>query len=102
LEQIAIPFKGQLNFVVKISESKEEDDPENEVFYVAESDPRFYVAQHIYDLVNLGIPLRKTCEDPGETPFCNTDMLKRMRPEQGKDEGGGDDPRWDKLKDLFK
>lgn len=101
LEQVSIPFEGELDFVVKISDSREEDDSDNEVFYVTESDPRFYVAQHIYDLVNLGLPLRRTCEAPGETPACNIDMLKRMDPEQEKEEGEGNDPRWDKLKDLF-
>ena len=102
LAPVRIPFKGHLNFVIKLTDSDQEDDPDHEVYYVKESDPRFYFSQHIYDLVNIGLPLRSTCSDPGASPECNPEMVKRLN-QEGQDEQQEEesDPRWDKLKDLF-
>lgn len=102
LEEIAIPLKSELDFVIKLTGVPQEDDSDNEVFYILDSDPRFFVSQHIYDLVYLGLPIRKTCEKPGNTPKCNMEVLKRLNiDEQIDDAEEGNDPRWDKLKDLF-
>lgn len=102
LEEIAIPFKSTLDFVIKLTAVPTEDDSDNEVFYIMDSDPRFFVSQHIYDLVYLGLPLRKTCTDPGNTKWCNKELLKRLDTDgQINDAEEGNDPRWDKLKDLF-
>lgn len=102
LEEIPVPFEKSLAFVIKLTENPRENDEENEVYFVTDSDPRFYVSQHIYDLVNMGLPLRRTCSDPGQTKYCNADMLKRMSDDEQENGGeDGNDPRWDKLKDLF-
>lgn len=101
LSHIEIPFQNELDFVIRLSSTYKEDDLDNEVFYVMESNPRFYVSQHIYDLVNLSLPLRKTCEDPGNTDFCNTEILNKMNNEDMTTDDSATDPRWDKLKDLL-
>lgn len=103
LEEISIPFQSELNFVIKLTGVPKEDDIDNEVFYILDSDPRFFVSQHIYDLVYLGLPIRKTCEKPGAAAYCNQDVLKRLNTdEQENNAEEGNDPRWDKLKDLLK
>jgi len=103
LEEIPMAIKNDLNFVIKLTEVPTEDDIDNEVFYVQDNDPRFYVSQHIYDLIHLGLPIRKTCEDPGNTEWCNLEILDKMHEdEQNDNDEDGNDPRWDKLKDLFK
>lgn len=102
LEEIPLTIQNDLDFVIKLTDVPAEDDTDNEVFYVQDNDPRFFVSQHIYDLVHLGLPLRKTCEDPGNTEWCNQDVLAKMNDDEHDNGEDGDDPRWDKLKDLFK
>jgi uncharacterized metal-binding protein YceD (DUF177 family) len=100
LEEIHLPFQNKLKFVVKLTGAYTEDDLDNEVFYVMENNPRFYLSQHIYDMVNLGLPIRKTCEDPGNMEACNLEVLNKLN-DSGSAEEEGNDPRWDKLKDLL-
>jgi len=102
LEEIPMTIQNDLDFVIKLTEVPAEDDTDNEVFYVQDNDPRFFVSQHIYDLVHLGLPLRKTCEAPGNTKWCNQELLDKMHDDEQNDDEDGNDPRWDKLKDLFK
>lgn len=103
LEDIPLSIERSLDFVVKLTDVPTDDDVDREVYYVVNNDPTFYVSQHIYDLVHLALPLRKTCEDPGNTSYCNTDLLDKMNADDEEENNGdgGTDPRWDKLKDLF-
>ncbi|MBI1223246.1 MAG: hypothetical protein GC180_11630 [Bacteroidetes bacterium] len=102
LEEIPISIGRSLEFVVKLADIPTEDDIDREIYYVVNSDPRFYISQHIYDLVHMALPLRKTCENPGNTNYCNKTVLEKLNTEDNEQSEGGDtDPRWDKLKDLF-
>lgn len=102
LNEIPLPVSHKLDFVIKLSDIPRENDEDREVYYVQKGEGIFYLSKHIYDLVYIGIPIRKVCEDPGNTKFCNTDVVGKMNELNNDDDTDeGTDPRWDKLKDLL-
>lgn len=106
LEGIHLPLQNSLDFIIKLSDVKREDNEEKEIYYVLESDSRFNIGKYVYDLIFVALPLQKTCEKPGELDICNKDMIGKLNELKHKDENAGEekgdtDPRWDKLKDLL-
>ncbi len=61
------------------------------------------IAQHIYDFIILGIPLKRIHPEVNGESTCNKEMLSRIENiEEGKKEDNQDiDPRWNKLKQLM-
>jgi len=102
LEEIPIAIGDSINFVIKLTDEQREDDQDREVYYIVRNDGKFYLSTHIYDLIYLGLPIKKTCEDPGNSEHCNIGLLDKMDTiNENNNEDEGTDPRWDKLKDLL-
>lgn len=57
-------------------------------------------ARQIYELVVLDVPMIRNC-DMLEIKPCNSEMLQKLE-KLNNPEKGDSDPRWDKLKELFK
>lgn len=104
LSDYTMPVSGKLNFLVKLTEEMLPDDEDNEIYFVPLHPGVFQLQPHVYDLLHLSLPLRKVCEQPGETEDCDKITLAKLKSLNGTDGGGTDDnqdPRWDKLKDLL-
>ena len=96
------PFKMEMNeqkkLVVKFGV---EDSTENdEVITLSERNDELNIAQHIYDYINLAVPLRivhpeKENGDSG----CNLKAIKKLEEYKIK-ETESDDPRWKALKNV--
>lgn len=96
LRTIDFPTKSRLELIVKLSEEQKED--EDEIVYVAAGDAVFYLAQHIYDMIYLSLPIRKTCEEANIPGGCDPKVIEKLN---SRDDDDIVDPRWDKLKDLL-
>jgi len=83
----------------------EYDDTSDEVLILPEGEHQFNIAQYLYELAALSIPLKKVHPDV-ESGKTGKEMLKKIQslsPENNKDQSKSDiDPRWDKLKTLLK
>ncbi|MBT8196362.1 MAG: DUF177 domain-containing protein [Bacteroidia bacterium] len=96
------PFKFEMNeqkkLIVKFGqETSSEND---EVMILAENVDELNVAEHIYDYINLAVPLRIVHpeKDNGE-PGCDENALKKIE-EYKHHETESDDPRWQALKKI--
>jgi uncharacterized protein len=63
LTRIAIPIRDEHRVVVKITEYPLES--EDDLIYISSHDYKLNVAQHIFDFVNVSIPIKNTCSDVG-------------------------------------
>jgi uncharacterized metal-binding protein YceD (DUF177 family) len=80
--------------------NEQEDDPD--VNYISRGESHLYIADWIYEFINLSIPMQKTCSfEKMDGPYCNPaamEILKNMEPEKEKQ-----NPIWkglEKFKDL--
>lgn len=100
LEPFKFEMNEQKNLIVKYGqESSSEND---EVMILAENTDELNIAQHIYDYVNLAIPLRIVHpeKENGETG-CDIKALKKMEQyKHQKSESESDDSRWQALKKI--
>ena len=58
--------------------NEQEEDPD--VYYISRSESHLYVADWIYEFVNLSLPMQKMCdqEEMGG-PLCNNEVLDTLR-----------------------
>lgn len=99
----------EFKITVKMVENPEvmnnqEEDPD--MYYIAQGESHFDIANWIYEFINLSLPMQKTCGYENEDgPNCNPEalkMLKKLEPKEPvkKEE---DNPIWkglEKFKDL--
>ncbi|MCO6496015.1 MAG: DUF177 domain-containing protein [Bacteroidetes bacterium] len=94
------PIEGKLNLHVKITENIGEE--EEDLTYILPSEHSFNIAGYLYEIINLAIPMRKTCEDIGEK--CDESVLEKLNKiavDKEGDENKEQNPEWDKLKDIL-
>lgn len=100
LRPIDFPIENRLDLIVKLSEEEKED--EDEIVYVPAGEAVFHIAQHIYDMVYLSLPIRKTCEEANIPEGCDPKVIEKLdHAGDTDDDDSSTDPRWDKLKDLL-
>ena len=99
LDEIAYPVKATYLLTVKVSD-KEQPDAED-ILVIPTNNQVVNVADTIYEIVNLALPLRRLCEDINKK--CNEETIKKLKDleSDGNDDDDSTDPRWDKLKELL-
>ena len=70
------------NIVVKLVDNPEEmneSEEDSDVYYISRTDSHIYLADWIYDFINLSIPMQRMCK-PEEMggPFCNKEVLAKL------------------------
>lgn len=98
LDPIHYPVEGEQKLVVK-AEEPEEDQDEN-VLYISPEAHSINLAQTYYELISLSIPMVRFCEEADKE--CNDQMIDKIYGNNKEDSSKGTDPRWNKLKDLYK
>lgn len=105
--RLPLELWDEFNITVKLVEEPElmneqEDDPD--MYYIAQGESHFDVANWIYEFINLSLPMQKACNfDKMDGPHCNAsaiEVLKKMEPEKKESE---ENPIWkglEKFKDL--
>lgn len=63
LTRIGIPVKNKQKVIVKVSEHPRESD--DDLIYISSHDYKINIAQHMFDFVNISIPIKNTCSDVG-------------------------------------
>jgi len=105
--RLPLELWDEFNITVKLVEEPElmnaqEDDPD--MYYIAQGESHFDVANWIYEFINLSLPMQKACDfDKMDGPHCNVtamEVLKKMEPEKKESK---ENPIWkglEKFKDL--
>lgn len=98
-------MEAKERLIAKFSDSDEMLDSE-EVIVITKNENEIDVSSFIYEIVTLAVPYLNICEDPGNTPACDKEMLQKIEELSIKSETTGEseqqDPRWDKLKNISK
>lgn len=98
-----LPIHADFRVYVKFHHEAEEVFDDNlEILFISKDEPEIDVEPFIYDFISLSIPYSKVCDDPGNTPYCDLEVMNILK-NKPKEENQSTDPRWEglnKLKDL--
>lgn len=94
-ENFTHPIENELNVLVKFG--AEYDDSEEDVITIPMTDHAFNVAQLIYEVVMLAIPMKKISPNVSEEDL---EILEKFSPKDETEEEPESDPRWEALKKL--
>jgi len=89
------PVENEIKVLVKFGE--EYDDSEEDVITIPTNDHAFNVAQLIYEIVTLSIPMKKVSPNVSDEDL---EILEKFSPKEVEEEEEKGDPRWDALKKL--
>ncbi len=89
------PIENDLNVLVKFG--AEYDDSEEDVITIPMTDHAFNIAQLIYEVVMLAIPMKKISPNISEEDL---EILEKFSPKDETEEEPQSDPRWEALKKL--
>jgi uncharacterized protein len=81
--------------------SEEELGEDEEIIILTKNDHEINVAGLIYEYINVALPFITVCDNEGETPYCDKEMLDSLNKLSANTEQGEQaDPRWDALKKI--
>lgn len=87
--------------IVKFAGEAEPKDADDEIMVLNRQDFEIDLSGLIYEYINLAMPLISVCEDEGNTPFCDQEILDKLKHLSGSEEENTDtDPRWNVLKNI--
>ncbi len=87
--------------VAKFSEEAIGED--EEIIILTKNDHEINIAGLIYEYINVALPFITVCNDEGNTPYCDREMLGSLNKLTANTEQNEQvDPRWDALKNLNK
>lgn len=93
------PVDIKKHIIVKPSGTNPQEADDDEII-IAENDSEFHVAQHLYDFVELAIPMKHVhLPDAKGKSTCNKKVLKEMAKHITHHEHSTD-PRWEVLKNI--
>ena len=95
------PYPQQLDIteqqIAKFSE--EEISEDEEIITLSKNDHEVMLAGLIYEYINVAVPFITVCDNEGNTPYCDKEMLDSLNKLTASTETGEKtDPRWDALK----
>jgi uncharacterized metal-binding protein YceD (DUF177 family) len=105
-ESFDLPIKGKLKLVVQFGE--EFNNENEELLILPHGEFQVDIAQYIYEMIVLSVPLKRihpgvkdgTLESKSLEKLNELKVKKKEKNKENKEESI--DPRWDKLKQLFK
>nr|WP_152735578.1 DUF177 domain-containing protein [uncultured Marinifilum sp.] len=99
LEELSLDVEGENFLYLKFGEEHEE--LAEDVIVLAESDNEINVAQYIYELFSLSLPLSFVHpEDEDGNSTCNEEMIQKLN-DLSVNEEEKIDPRWNDLRKLI-
>ncbi len=107
LEPLNLPVSSAYKLIYRLNseeenEQREFEDDGVELVYLLPAATQFDMSQAAYETACLGLPMLKNCDEMEEKP-CNNQMIQKLDElNQKENQENTNDPRWDKLKDLFK
>jgi uncharacterized protein len=101
---VRISLSGEYRVFVKFDAEAEIPVDENlEILFLSREEPEINIEPYLYDFVCLSLPYTKICDDPGNTPYCDMEVVALLDRINEQEEEKTTDPRWEglnKLKDL--
>ena len=100
----SIPLSIHTSFIIYVKYVYDEtlkDEEDVEIIYIAKDDQDINITQFLYDYAHLSIPVHRICDKPGETEYCDKEIVRFLEQKIIDDTA---DPRWaglDKLKDKL-
>jgi uncharacterized metal-binding protein YceD (DUF177 family) len=90
--------------IVKLSGDENLEDDTEEIVVLKRSETEINVATLIYEFINLAAPYISRCEDEGNTEWCDSEMIEKLKQlaPGPKEEIKDVDPRWEALKNIKK
>jgi len=73
-DDIDYPLDKEYNLVIKYDEHPREED---NIIYISNDNQDFNCAKILYDLVNISIPMQRTCDEVADKS-CNEEILNRL------------------------
>ncbi len=99
---IPITLHSSFTFYVKYTTDEAMKDlDEMEIIYISKDEQEIDLAQFLYDFVHLSIPTHVICDNPGNTEYCDMEIIGLL---EQQEQENTIDPRWgdlDKLKDKL-
>ena len=81
--------------------SEEELGEDEEIIVLTKNDHEINIAGLIYEYINVALPFITVCDNEGETPYCDKEMLDSLNKLSANTEQNEQiDPRWDALKKI--
>lgn len=97
-QEFDLPVHGNHTLYVKLGDMREEDEDNEEVIWLPESEVAIDVSEHLYEFIHLCIPMHKThADNPEGSMGCDPEITKQLG--EHHDESTID-PRWEVLKKL--
>lgn len=89
---LSVRLWDEFNIVVKMVDEPEEMNTQEEdpdVYYISKTESHLYVADWIYEFINLSIPLQKICADNSDgQSTCNEEVLNKLEQMKSETEKG--------------
>jgi uncharacterized protein len=87
--------------IAKFSDGEMGDD--EDIITLGRNENEIALAGLIYEYINVAVPFVAVCNDEGNTPYCDKEMLDKLNKlSAGNEENENVDPRWEALKKLNK
>lgn len=81
--------------------SEEEPGEDEEIITLTKNDHEINIAGLIYEYINVALPFITVCDNEGETPYCDKEMLDSLNKlTANAEQNEAADPRWDALKKI--
>jgi len=81
--------------------SEEAVDEDEEIIALTKNDHEINIAGLIYEYINVALPFITVCDNEGNTPYCDKEMLDKLNKLTANNEQNEQaDPRWDALKNI--
>jgi uncharacterized protein len=89
--------------IVKFGEPEPEEANDDDIIFLPRNDIELDLSALIYEYINLAMPLTSICADEGNTPYCDQEMLDKLKAFSASEEDKENtdpDPRWNALKNI--
>lgn len=88
--------------IVKFAGEAEPGNADDEIMVLNRQDFEIDLSGLIYEYINLAMPFISVCKDEGNTPFCDQEMLDKLKQlsKSEEEENTDTDPRWNVLKNI--
>jgi uncharacterized metal-binding protein YceD (DUF177 family) len=80
--------------------SEEDMDADEEIIILTKNDHEVDISGLIYEYINVALPFITVCDDEGNTPYCDKEMLESLNKLSANNNNNEADPRWDALKNI--
>jgi len=81
--------------------SDEAIDEDDEIIALGKNEHEVMLAGLIYEYINVAVPFIAVCNNEGNTPYCDKEMLDKLNNLSANNEQDENpDPRWDALKKI--